>query len=173
MADKLKTIVGLGGERNRNNRIREFVVSELKPQTRSEMLNIIRKFPHDSTKSEENLLIDYIITSNDDFFNMYRMKNKLERRMLEAKEHEEQVKRDDYNAMIDVEAKSYISHMIHQILDDDPKSIKYPSKIHMLANAVRYRVGDLIEKIDCSPAVIPSGTYTSNNSYGSHTSPYN
>jgi hypothetical protein len=160
LSDKLKTMVGFGGEQGRINRIRDFVMNQLKPQTRTELLNIIRMFPYDAAKSEENLIIDYITSSNDDFFNMYRMKNNLEKGMLEVKEREEQARRENYEAIIDTEAKSYISHMIHLILDDDPRSIKYPSKIHMLANAVRHRVAELIEKIDGPYASTMAGTYT-------------
>jgi hypothetical protein len=156
-SDKFKTMIGFGGEHGRANRIRDFVISQLKPKTRAELLNIIRIFPYDTTKSEEDLIIGYITGSNDDLFNMYRMKNDIEKGMLEAKEREETEKQTAYDAMIESEAKSYISHMIHQILDDDPRSVKYPTNIHLIANDVRYRVADIVKKIDYTTRT--TGTY--------------
>jgi hypothetical protein len=136
---------------SREERIRHFVGTELLPETRSELLSIIRMLNYKSTLSEHETMCKYIIESDDSFFKNLITKNHVEKRIAEEKlklRKEMEIQRENERTeFIEKEAQCYISHVIQNILTDKFEDKKYPKELIVLAKQVRERAEKIVESL--------------------------
>ena len=136
-------------EKARVDRITQFVFGELLPETRASTLRLIRMFPHDPEVPDNDLIIKYIVESHDDFFHNLQTKNYVERRIAEEKAKldaaEQKRKEQTWAEFVDAEARTYISHMIHDILSGNiSENTVYPPELFKVADTVRARAHEIV-----------------------------
>ena len=128
----------------REQKIRNFVETDLNPNTRNELFSLVCMFRKDASLSENELIIKYILDSNDDFFSMYRMKNNMERTAIEADERIVAGKAAAKAVWVDEEARAYIRHQLHSILDKSIASETASPALIKLAAEVKARAEEIV-----------------------------
>jgi hypothetical protein len=136
-------------EKARVDRINQFVFRELLPETRASTLRLIRMFPHNPEASDDDILVRYIAESHDNFFQNLRTKNYVEKRIAEEKAKldaaEQKRKEQTWTEFVDAEARTYISHMIHDILSGNiSENTVYPPELFKVADTVRARAHEIV-----------------------------
>jgi hypothetical protein len=133
----------------RGERIQNFIDAELLPETRAELIKLIRMFEWNPHLSENEVMYKYIAESDYAFFKNLITKNHVERRIAEERDKlfkESQLRKEtERNKFIEEEARSYISHVIQNIISGEYDEKKYPSEFINLAKQVRNRAEKIVE----------------------------